>query len=100
MCAQCNTLLLPDVFEKLRNMCPEVYELDPIKFISASGLKWLAALQKTTVKLDLSAGINIFIMAEKGIRGGICYSIYRYGKANNRYMKDYNKTKESSYLEY
>ena len=81
-------------------MCPEVYELDPIKFISASGLKWLAALQKTTVKLDLSAGINIFIMAEKGIRGGICYSIYRYGKANNRYMKDYNKTKESSYLEY
>ena len=39
-------------------------------------------------------------MVEKGIRGGICHSIYRYEKTNNRYMKDYNKNKESSYLQY
>ena len=39
-------------------------------------------------------------MVENGIRGGICHSIYPYTKANNRYMKDYEKNKESSYLQY
>ena len=37
-------------------------------------------------------------MVEKGIRGGICNTIRRYAKANNKYMKDYVKNKESSYL--
>ena len=39
-------------------------------------------------------------MVEKGIRGGICHAIHRYAKANNKYMKDYDKNKESSYLKY
>ena len=39
-------------------------------------------------------------MVEKGIRGGICHSIYRYAKANNRYMKNYDKNKELSYIQY
>ena len=42
----------------------------------------------------------MLLMVEKGIRGGICYSIYRYAKAKNKYMKGYDKNKESSYLEY
>ena len=36
-------------------------------------------------------------MVEKGIRGGICHAVYRYAKANNNYMKNYDKNKESSY---
>ena len=39
-------------------------------------------------------------MVEKGIRGGICHSICRYAKANNKYMKDYDKNKEMSYIRY
>ena len=39
-------------------------------------------------------------MAEKGIRGGICHSIHQYAKANNKYMKNYNKNEESSYIQY
>ena len=39
-------------------------------------------------------------MVEKGLRGGICQAVYRYAKANNKYMNDYNKNIESSHLEY
>ena len=42
----------------------------------------------------------MLLMVEKGIRGGICNPIDRYVKANNKYMKDYDKNKESSYLKY
>ena len=41
----------------------------------------------------------MLIMVEKGIRGGICHSIQRYAKANNKYMKNYNN-EESSYIQY
>ena len=97
---QSDTLLLADVFENFRNMCLKIYELDPAKFLSAPGLAWQAALKKTKVKLDLLTDIDMLLMVEKGIRGGICHSIYRYAKANNKYMKDYDKNKESSYLQY
>ena len=35
----------------------------------------------------------MLLMVEKGIRGGICHSIYRYAKVNNKYMKDYDNKK-------
>ena len=39
-------------------------------------------------------------MVEEGIIGGICHSIHRYTKANNKYMKNYNNNEESSYIQY
>ena len=39
-------------------------------------------------------------MVEKCIRRGICHAIHRYAKANNKYMKYYDKNKGSSYLKY
>ena len=42
----------------------------------------------------------MLLIVEKGIRGGICHAIHRYEKANNKYMKDYIKSKESPYLKY
>ena len=39
-------------------------------------------------------------MVEKGIRGGICHSIYWYAKSNDKYMKDYDKNKESAIIHY
>ena len=43
---------------------------------------------------------DMLLMVEKDVRGGICHSINRYEKANNKYLKDYDKNKESSYLQY
>ena len=76
-------------------MCLKIYELDPAKFLSAPRLTWQTFLKKTKVKLDLLTDINMFLMVEKGIRGGICHTIHQYTKANNKYMKDYDKNKES-----
>ena len=83
-----------------KNMCFEIYELDPAKFLSAHGLAWQAALKETKVKLDLLIDIAILLIAQEGIRGGIYHSIYRYAKANNKYMKNYDENKEASYLQY
>ena len=97
---QSDTLLLADVFENFRNMCLDIYGLDPAYFVSAPGLAWQACLKKTEVKLELLTDYDMILMIEKGIRGGICQATHRYAKANNKYMKNYNKNIESSYIEY
>ena len=58
-----------------------------------------SSFKKTKVKLDLLTDINMLLMVEKVIRGGICQSVFRYAKANNKYMKDYDANKELSYLQ-
>ena len=97
---QSDTILLADVFENLRNMRLNVYKLNRAKFLSAPGLAWQVALKKTIVKLDLLTNINMLLMLEKSIRGRIFHPIYRYAEANNKYMVDYDKNKESSYLQH
>ena len=42
----------------------------------------------------------MLLIIEKGIRGRICQATYRYAKANNKYMKNYDEINESSYIEY
>ena len=97
---QSDTLLLPDVFENFRNKCFEVYELDPVHFLSLPGLVWQACLKKTSIKLELLTDYDMLLMVGEGIRGGICHSIQRYAKANNKYMKNYDGSKESSYIQH
>ena len=46
---QCDTLLLGDVFENFRDKCIEIYKLDPVHFLSTTGLEWQACLKKTEV---------------------------------------------------
>ena len=81
-------------------MSIKMYGLDRAKFLSAPVFAWQANLNKTKVKLDLLTDTDVLIMVEKGIRGGICHSIYQYAKADNKYMKNYDKNKEPSYLQY
>ena len=95
-----DTLLLADVFENFRNVCMKNYELGPAHFVSLPGLAWQACLKKTNVKIELITDSDMLLMIEDGIRRGICHAIQRYAKANNKYMNDYNKNKESSYIQY
>ena len=63
-------------------------------WISMAGMP----LKTTEIKLVLLTDITILLMTEKRTRGGICHAIHRYVEPNNKYMKSYNKSKESSYL--
>ena len=97
---QSDTLLLADEFKNFRNKCLEVYESDPAHFLSLPGLAWQACLKKPNIKLELLTDYDMLLMLDQGIRGGICHLIHRYAKANNKYMTDYDESKESSYIQY
>ena len=97
---QSDTLLLANAFESFRNICLKEYELDPAHLLSAPGLAWQACLKKTGIKFELLTALDMLLMIEKRIRGGITHAIQRFAKVNNKYMKNYDKNKESLYLIY
>ena len=93
-------LLLVDVFENFRKTCLHHYRLDPSHYMSSPGLSWDAMLKMTKINLDLISDIDMQLFIEKGLRGGISYISHRHGKANNKYMRDFNPEEENSYLMY
>ena len=93
-------LLLADVFENFRRTCVQYYKLDPCHYFTSPGLSWDAMLKMTNIKLELMTDINMFQFIEKGMRGGISYIANRYGKANNKYMKEYDEKAPSKYIMY
>ena len=95
---QSDTLLLVDVFENFRNKCIEIWTWR-CSFFVCTRISMASLFKKTEVELELLMNIYMLLMAENGIRGGICQTIHRYAKANNKYMKNFDKDIES-YLVY
>ena len=95
-----DVLLLTDVFENFRKTCIQYYKLDPCHYFTSPGLSWDAMLKMTDIKLELMVEIDMFQFIEKGMRGGISYIANRYGKANNKYMKEYDEKTPSKYIMY
>ena len=106
------------MFETFQNTCLKNYRLDPAYFYTAPGLAWKALL-KTAAEycqhekrrrgcelfpdefwLELLTDLDMLLMVEKGIRGGITHAIKRYAKTNNKNMKYlYCPDKKSIYLQ-
>ena len=97
---QLDAALLADVLENFRDKCIEIYRVHPAHFLTVPGLAWQSYLTKAEVELELLTDNDMLNMFEKGIRDGMCQATYWYAKANYKYMKNYDKNKESAYLEY
>ena len=98
-----------DVFENFRKTCLKYYKLDPCHYYTAPGLAWDACLKLTKKELQLLtdydghiliSDYDMLLMFEKGIRGGISHISKRYAEANNKYMKDFDKSKPSTFIQY
>ena len=95
-----DVLLLADVFEKFIDICLKFYVLDPCHSFSSPGLSWDAMLKMTGVKLEKISDIDMYLLIEKGLTGGISYIAKRYAKGNNKYMKNYDPKKSSKFITY
>ena len=95
-----DVLLLADVFENFRATCLKHYKLDPAHYYTSPGLAWDACLKTTGQHLELLHDYDMLMMFERGIRGGITHISKRYAEANNKYMKNYDSDKESTFIQY
>lgn len=95
--------LLADVFEFFRTKCIDIYKIDPAHFISLPSTSWQCMLRHTgqTIESFKEGQIDMQLMVESGLRGGISMISQRYAVANNKYMSTgYDKNKPSSYIMY
>ena len=95
-----DVLLLSDVFENFRETCFQYYKLDPAHYYSAPGLSWNACLKMTGIELELISDVDMYLMIEKGLRGGMSVISHRKAEANNKYMTSYDPEKPSKYITY
>ena len=95
-----DVLLLVYVFENFRKTYLKHYKLDPCHYYTAPGLAWDACLKETKQELERLKDYDMLMMFEQGIRGGISHISKRYAEANNKYMKDFDESKPSTFIQY
>ena len=97
----CDVLLLADIFENFRKSALEKYKLDPANYLTAPSMAWDAMLDMTKIKLGLIHDEETRLLFENNKRGGIVQAgAKRLVQANNKYMKNYDETKESNFISY
>ena len=95
-----DVLLLVDVFEKFIRACFKYYGLDPCHYFSFPGLSWDAILKTTDIKFKKISDIDKYLFIEKGLRRGISYIAKGCAKENNKYINDYDRKKQSTFISY
>ncbi len=95
-----DVLLLADVMTEFRRTCKKAYGLDALHHYTSPALAWSAMLKYTGVSLDLISDPDMYLMVERGIRGGVSTIMKRYAKSNNKYVKGYDKESESVFIPY
>ena len=71
-----------------------------MSLFTSPGLSWDAMLKMTDTKLELIIDIDMFQFIEKGMHGGVSYIASHYGKANSKYMKEYDEKAPSKHIMY
>ena len=92
-----DTMLLGIIMKKFTETCMKDFGVDPTKSCTAPGFLWKAMLRMTGVNIELLTDREKYVFFEKSIRGGVAVVSNRYARANNPYMKDYEKEKPNSY---
>ena len=95
-----DTLQLADVFENFTDVCPEKYKLDPAYYVTSASLAYDAVLKVTGAEIELPMDPDMYLFFEESKQGGVSSAMKRYSKANNKYMKDYDSVKPSTYIVY
>ena len=78
-----DVLLLVDVFENLTKMCLKMYKLDSSKICFSCWISIASSLKKDRSRIRILTDIDMLLMVEKELRGGICHAIHHYAKAND-----------------
>ena len=96
-----NVLLLGDIFENFRKINTEECDVDPvISGYTLPGVSWAYMLRYTKQEIELLTERKMYEDFEKGIRGGVSMCVVQHAKTNNKYMRDYDPEKPSSFLFY
>ena len=95
-----DVLLLADVMTEFRKTCKKAYGLEAFHYYTSPGLAWDAKLKHTGIELDLLLDTDMYLMVEKGIRGGVSSIMKRYSKANHKHLDDYNPKKPNKHILY
>jgi len=91
---------LADVFENFRNTSIKYYKLEPCKYVGTPSFAWDALLLNFRVRLELLTDIEMYLMLEKGIRGGQSVVFKKHAKANNKYLDGFDESEPSKYITY
>ena len=89
-----------DNWDKFNSTMFKRISIRPLVFVSTPGLALEAMLKITNVKLKLLTDVDMVLMVENGIRGGLTQVAHKYASADNKYLPDYNQNLKSTYLQY